>query len=84
MVEITKDSELLSLEEGIIQEIHSGVTSILEVVVHCINKYAKSEAVNKLISYLQIKLDEFSDTEDEISIRTISNIKGFIKDMVDF
>lgn len=84
MVEITKDSELLSLEEGIIQEIHSGVTSILEVVVHCINKYAKSEAVNKLISYLQIKLDEFSDTEDEIAIRTISNIKGFIKDMVDF
>lgn len=84
MVEITKDSELLSLEEGILQEIHSGVTSILEAVVHCINKYAKSEAVNKLISYIQIKLNASSDTEDEIAIRTISNIKSIITDMVDF
>lgn len=84
MVEITKDSELLSLEEGVLYEIHSGVASILEAVVHCINKYAKTEAANKLISSLQIKLDEFADTEDEIAIRTIGNIKGIITDMVDF
>ena len=84
MVEIKKDSELLSLEEGVLYEIHSGVASILESVVHCINKYAKTESANKLISSLQIKLDEFADTEDEIAIRTIGNIKGIITDMVVF
>ena len=84
MVEITKDSELLSLEEGILHEIHTGVESILQAVVHCVNKYAPTEAVNKLIDSLQIKLNEFADTEDEIAVRTISNIKGIITDMVEF
>ena len=84
MVEITKDSELLSLEEGILHEIHTGVESILQAVVHCVNKYAPTEAVNKLIDSLQIKLNEFADTEDEMGIRTIGYIKGIITDMVEF